>query len=76
MAEAGDRPGSAGQEAEAISVGLSAVVVAVTDDEPRVLVVYQLDEGLPDGLPAGPLQPRHRTLQGRRMRSGASISAG
>jgi hypothetical protein len=62
LAEACDRPGSAEQEAEAISVGLSAVVVAVTDDEPRVLVV-QPDEGMPDGLPAGPLQPRHRTLE-------------
>ncbi len=55
-------PGSAEQEAEAISVGLSAVVVAVTDDEPRVLVI-QPDKGMPDGLPAGPLQPRHRTLE-------------
>ena len=48
--------------AEAISVGLCAVVVAVVDDEPRVLVVRP-GEGTPDGLPAGPLQPRHRALE-------------
>lgn len=48
--------------AEAISVGLCAVVVAVIDDEPRVLVVKP-GEDTPDGLPAGPLQPRHRALE-------------
>jgi hypothetical protein len=62
LSQSCNRPGSAGREAAAISVGLSAVVVAVTDDEPRVLVV-QTDAGLPDGLPAGSLQPRHRTLE-------------
>jgi len=45
-----------------ISADLSAVVVAVADDEPRVLIV-RAEDGLPDALPAGPLQPRHRTLE-------------
>jgi hypothetical protein len=41
---------------EPLRLELSAVVVAVTADEPRVLVV--------DGaLPSGPLEPDHRTLE-------------
>ncbi|MDE2229073.1 MAG: hypothetical protein KGL11_08550 [Alphaproteobacteria bacterium] len=42
----------------ALAVELTAVIVAVTADEPRVLALHggQL-------LPAGPLQSRHRTLQ-------------
>ena len=48
--------------AQAIGVGLSAVVVAVTDDEPRVLVV-RAGGDVPEALPAGPLQARHRTLE-------------
>ena len=51
-----------GAEAEAISVDLCAVVVAVTEDQPRVLVVRTADVGR-EGLPAGPLQPRHRALE-------------
>ncbi|MEN2979242.1 MULTISPECIES: NUDIX hydrolase [Tistrella] len=43
-----------------VVIGLSAAIVAVTDDEPRVLVVR--DDG-PDALPAGPFRPdAHRTL--------------
>src|SRR5215469_12002455 len=43
--------------AEPMRLELSAVVVAVTAEEPRVLVV--------DGaaLPSGPLEPAHRTLE-------------
>ena len=41
---------------EPLRLELSAVVVAVTADEPRVLVVD-------DALPSGPLEPDHRTLE-------------
>ena len=42
------------------SVGLSAVVVAVTGDEPKVLAIRS--DG-PDALPSGPLESQHRTLE-------------
>ena len=42
----------------ALAVELTAVIVAVTSDEPRVLALHG-----GDGLPSGPLQSRHRTLQ-------------
>jgi hypothetical protein len=41
---------------EPLRLELSAVVVAFTADEPRVLVVD-------DALPSGPLEPDHRTLE-------------
>src|SRR5919108_726935 len=63
----------------AIVIGLNAVIVAVTEEVPRVLTVRRtghalaapeelasLAEGdeLPDALPFGPLDPeRHRTLE-------------
>lgn len=40
---------------EAITVGLDAVIVAVTDNEPRILTVVD-NHGF-DSLPAGPLDP-------------------
>jgi hypothetical protein len=44
-----------------VVVGLAAAIVAVTDDDPRILVVHG-DEG--DALPAGPFRPEaHRTLE-------------
>jgi hypothetical protein len=43
---------------EQLALELSAVVVAVTGDEPRVLTV---DEGA--ALPSGPLEAGHRTLE-------------
>jgi hypothetical protein len=49
-----------GVEPLKINVGLSAVVVAVTDEEPKVLTIPS-EHG--DALPSGPLEPRHRTLQ-------------
>jgi hypothetical protein len=42
----------------ALRVELAAVIVAVTDEEPRVLAVR---EGA--ALPSGPLEPGHRTLE-------------
>ena len=43
-----------------ISVDLSAVIVAVTEDEPKVLAI--LGDAF-DALPSGPLEPQHRTLE-------------
>jgi hypothetical protein len=43
---------------ETLAIELTGVIVAVTDDEPRVLA---LDGGR--ALPSGPFQSRHRTLQ-------------
>lgn len=42
-------------------IELTAVVVAVTAEEPRVLTVQ--DGGNPEALPTGPFEPGHRTLQ-------------
>jgi hypothetical protein len=42
------------------TVGLAAVVVAVSEDEPKVLTIR--GEGV-DELPSGPLEPQHRTLE-------------
>jgi hypothetical protein len=56
-----------------LTLGLNAVIVAVTDDRPRVLTVRRTDHALstpgpetgrPDGLPFGPLDPRgDRTIE-------------
>lgn len=45
-----------------VTVDLTAVIVAVTGSDPRLLVVRPRGGGL-DRLPAGPLQPEHPTLQ-------------
>lgn len=67
-----------GRSKSDIAVELTAVVIAVTDEEPRVLVVRRDGQvrvmrrrptGMPDrndgfnGLPSGPLEPNHRTLE-------------
>lgn len=58
---AAQRPAPEEQAAQhAISVDLSAVIVAVTEDEPKVLVIRGNST---DALPSGPLEPRHRTLE-------------
>jgi hypothetical protein len=44
--------------ADAVSIDLTAVVVSVTGDEPRILTI---EEG--KALPSGPFESRHRTLQ-------------
>ena len=56
--------------APSISVGLNAVIVAVTDDEPRLLTVERSSDGEAGvgahepALPFGPLDPSgHRTLE-------------
>jgi hypothetical protein len=45
-------------DSAAVAAELTAVIVAVTDGEPRVLTI---DKG--EALPSGPFQPTHRTLQ-------------
>ncbi|MDX6751927.1 hypothetical protein SH611_19140 [Geminicoccaceae bacterium 1502E] len=50
----------AGAAATAVTVDLTAVIVAVTSGDPRLLIVG--GDGA-DRLPAGPLQPEHPTLQ-------------
>lgn len=49
-------------EASAVTVDLTAAIVAVTDNDPRAVVVRSPGGGL-DWLPSGPLRPEHRTLQ-------------
>lgn len=44
-----------------VTVDLSAVVVAVAGETPRVLALRGPDGA--DALPAGPLEPQHRTLE-------------
>jgi hypothetical protein len=45
-----------------VTVDLTATIVAVTNGDPRVLVVRPRESPL-DWLPSGPLRPDHRTLQ-------------
>jgi hypothetical protein len=53
----GDTPGSA------VEIGLTAAIIAVTDNEPVVLVVNDDAVAESDGLPFGPFSPiEHRTL--------------
>ncbi|WP_201832692.1 NUDIX hydrolase [Microvirga zambiensis] len=53
---------SPSQSAAALSVDLSAAIMAATPDEPRVLTVHFEQQRL-DSLPSGPLQSQHRTLE-------------
>ena len=46
-----------------VTVDLTAVIVAVTDGEPRVLTVGGGADSAAEGLPSGPLTRRHRTLE-------------
>ena len=47
-----------------IEIGLTAAIVAVTDDEPRVLVVAGERSDIPAGLPSGVFDPlAHRTFE-------------
>jgi hypothetical protein len=59
---------AAAERAAALSVGLSAVIVAASVHEPRVLTVPQRTRGIVDeevfeALPSGPLEAEHRTLE-------------
>jgi len=48
---------------DSLNVDLSAVIVAVTGDEPKVLAIHSDDPGVPDALPSGRLESQHRTLE-------------
>jgi hypothetical protein len=53
---------SLGGRAASLSVGLNAAIVAATGNEPRVLTIrFGPDDG--EGLPSGPLEAEHRTLE-------------
>ena len=56
------RPKSLKQPQLAPTIDLSAVIMAATPDEPRVLTIRATPQQ-PDGLPSGPLQSQHRTLE-------------
>lgn len=59
----------------ALEVGLAAVIVAVTDQEPRVLTVPGAAGELP-ALPAGPLDPAGGLTLDRALRGWVSARAG
>jgi hypothetical protein len=44
------------------SIGLNAAIVTATTAEPRVLTI-RFDHGAGEGLPSGPLEAEHRTLE-------------
>src|SRR6266851_6325643 len=57
------RPNPA-ERGAALSIGLSAVIVAASVHEPRVLTVRGgLDDEVVEALPSGPLEAEHRTLE-------------
>jgi hypothetical protein len=68
VAAIGRRPGGAtvttGHGA-ALSIGLSAVIIAASEHEPRVLTIRHATPGRQaiEALPAGPLEAEHRTLE-------------
>ncbi|MFE1600114.1 NUDIX hydrolase [Methylobacterium sp. ID0610] len=49
--------------ASAPTIGLAAVIIAATQNEPRVLTVPEPVPGRGEGLPSGPLEPAHPTLE-------------
>jgi hypothetical protein len=58
-----------GARSESVTVDLTAVVVAVSEGEPRVLTLGGGGDADREQLPSGPLEARHRTLeQGLRSR--------
>jgi len=48
--------------AAALSIGLGAVIVAASAEQPRVLTIH-LPGGAGEALPSGPLEAEHRTLE-------------
>jgi len=55
-------PAEAARRGAALSIGLSAAIVAASLHEPRVLTI-RLGRGAVEALPAGPLEAEHRTLE-------------
>lgn len=69
-------PAAPRSEAAGVEIGLNAAIVAVSSDEPMVLVTREDGEGASDGLPFGPFSPlEHRTLEGG-LRSWVSAQTG
>lgn len=60
-------PGAAAGQGASLSIGLSAVIVAASVQEPRVLTIRLPQraggESAVDALPSGPLEAEHRTLE-------------
>src|SRR5260370_35454809 len=56
---------NAAERGAALSIGLSAVIVAASVHEPRVLTVRggPDDDDVVQALPSGPLEAEHRTLE-------------
>ncbi|MGZ9111613.1 MAG: NUDIX hydrolase [Rhodoplanes sp.] len=54
---------SQSEPGQLISICLSAVVVAATTDEPRVLALRAKSRDAAEALPSGQLAPEHRTLE-------------
>src|SRR5580704_17272847 len=61
------RPGGAmpAGRGAALSIGLSAAIIAASEHEPRVLTIRFAAPGRDavEALPAGPLEAEHRTLE-------------
>jgi hypothetical protein len=55
-------PPIAAGDGAALSIGLSAAIVAASAEEPRVLTIRP-GRGAVEALPAGPLEAEHRTLE-------------
>jgi hypothetical protein len=55
----------ASRRGAALSIGLSAVIIAASEQEPRVLTIRHSASGRDptEALPAGPLEAEHRTLE-------------
>jgi hypothetical protein len=64
---AAGEPSHLGQRGAALSIGLSAVIVAASVQEPRVLTIRlpasDGERGMVEALPSGPLEAEHRTLE-------------
>src|SRR5205809_6625916 len=59
-------PARPGQRGAALSIGLSAAILAATVQEPRVLTIRlpgDRGDGSVEALPSGPLEAEHRTLE-------------
>jgi hypothetical protein len=48
---------------DSVAVDLTAVILAVTAGQPRILTIDGRDAGQPERLPSGPLTRQHRTLE-------------
>lgn len=60
-------PDTPARQEEGLTIGLSAVIVAVSGDDPKVLAIRrgvgEVHGGAGESLPSGPLERGHRTLE-------------